>query len=124
MPGAESDANAIRAAAAVEIFLIQNYLTEKVELKPELAGRHDTDLVNVVLREMLKHHAHVEVVLHRGPIQPHVQFSAQCLGLGPENIVVNSHVKNIYESISRYLFRSVAERSVANFTSVVSKDFE
>ena len=84
VPGAESDANAIRAAAAVEIFLIQNYLTEKVELKPELAGRHDTDLVNVVLREMLEHHAHVEVVLHRGPIQPHVQFSAQCLGLGPE----------------------------------------
>ena len=83
VPGAESDANAIRAAA-VETFLIQNYLTEKVELKPELAGRHDTDLVNVVLREMLKHHAHVEVVLHRGPIQPHVQFSAQCFSLGPE----------------------------------------
>ena len=92
MPGAEYDTNVIRAAAAAgEIFLIQNYLTEKVELKPELAGRHGTDLVDVVLREMLKHHAHVEVILHRGPIQPHVQFSAQCLGLGPENIVVNSH---------------------------------
>ena len=90
VPGAEYDANTIRAAAAGEIFLIQNYLTEKVELKPELAGRHDTDLVDVVLREMLKHHAHVEVILHRGPIQPHVQFSAQCLGLGPENIVVIS----------------------------------
>ena len=91
MPGAEYDANVIRAAAAGEIFLIQNYLTEKVELKPELAGRPGTDLVDVVLREMLKHHAHVEVILHRGPIQPHVQFSAQCLGLGPENIVVISH---------------------------------
>ena len=91
MPGAESDANVIRAAAAGEIFLIQNYLTEKVELKPELAGRPGTDLVDVVLREMLEHHAHVEVILHRGPIQPHVQFSAQCLGLGPENIIVNSH---------------------------------
>ena len=90
VPGAEYDANVIRAAAG-EIFLIQNYLTEKVELKPELAGRPGTDLVDVVLREMLKHHAHIEVILHRGPIQPHVQFSAQCLGLGPENIVVNSH---------------------------------
>ena len=114
MPGAEYDANTIRAAAAGKIFLIQNYLTEKVELKPELAGRHGTDLVDVVLREMLEHHAYVEVILHRGPIQPHVQFSAQCLGLGPENIVVICMIKR-YESISQYLFRSVAERSVANF---------
>ena len=42
-----------------------------------------TDLVDVVLRQMLEHHAHVEVVLHRGPVQPHVQLPAQSLGLGP-----------------------------------------
>ena len=58
---------------------------------PPGVGTWITDLVDVVLGQMLEHHAHVEVILHRGPIQPHVQFSAQCLGLGPENIVVISH---------------------------------
>lgn len=42
-----------------------------------------TDLVDVVLGQMLEHHAHVEVILHRGPVQPHVELPAQRLGLGP-----------------------------------------
>ena len=42
-----------------------------------------TDLVDVVLRQVLEHHAHVEVILHRGSVKPHVQLAAQGLGLGP-----------------------------------------